>query len=132
VILADTSAWVEYLRGTESPTDLRLDAIIRHGEELGTTDVVVMELLAGARDARDRERLRRLLYGVDFLPVGGLTAFEAAAELARVCRGAGEPVRGLTDCLVAVVAIRDGASVLHQDRDFETMARHSTLRLEAA
>lgn len=132
MILADTSAWVEYLRRTESRVDRRLDAIIRSGQELGTTDVVVMELLAGARDVRARDHVRRLLYGIDFLPVGGLTAFEAAAELARTCRAAGEPVRGLTDCLVAVVAIRDGASVLHQDRDFETMARHSALRLEAA
>jgi predicted nucleic acid-binding protein len=130
VILADTSAWIEYLRRTESPVDLRLDAIIRDGERVGTTDVVVMEVLAGARDNDDRDRLRRLLYRFDFLPVGGVTAFEAAAELARECRAAGEPVRGLVDCLVAVVAIRDGASVLHRDRDFETMARYSALRLE--
>jgi predicted nucleic acid-binding protein len=132
VILADTSAWIEFLRRTDSPANVRLREALRRGQAVATTEVVVMELLAGARDARDRERLRRLLYGIDFLPVGGLTAFEAAAELARVCRAAGEPVRGLTDCLVAVVAIRDGATVLHQDRDFETMARHSTLRLEAA
>jgi len=42
----------------------------------------------------------------------------------------GEPVRNEVDHPIAAVAIREGASVLHQDRDFNVIARHTELQLE--
>lgn len=85
-----------------------------------------MELLAGAaRPAAVLEQLR----GYTLLPLRGLADFEHAAALYRVCRAAGDTIRELTDCLVAVPAIRAGASVLHADRDFDILARHTPLRV---
>jgi predicted nucleic acid-binding protein len=99
-------------------------------EPVHTTDVVVMEVLAGARDDDHRDRLRRLLARCEHVPLEGLDDFESAAELYRKCRGAGETVRALTDCLIAVVALRASVSVLHADRDFDVLARHTGLRAE--
>jgi predicted nucleic acid-binding protein len=59
MILVDTSAWIEFLRATGSPAHLRVRAALESGLELASTDAVLMELLAGARDEGDRERLRR-------------------------------------------------------------------------
>jgi predicted nucleic acid-binding protein len=129
VILADTSAWVEYLRATGSPTHLRLRDLIAGDGELATTEVVAMELLAGAAAAEDVTRLRRLLGRFELLPVEGLADYEAAAELYRRCRAGGETVRKLTDCLIAAVALRHGATLLHRDHDFEVIARHTALRV---
>jgi predicted nucleic acid-binding protein len=129
VILADTSAWVEYLRATGSPTHLRLRDLIAGDGELATTEVVAMELLAGAADAEDVTRLRRLLGRFELLPVEGLADYEAAAELYRRCRAGGETVRKLTDCLIAAVALRHAATLLHRDHDFEVIARHTALRV---
>jgi predicted nucleic acid-binding protein len=64
------------------------------------------------------------------LPLSGLRDFEHAAALYRSCRTAGETVRKLSDCLVAVPTIRAGATLLHADRDFDVLARHTPLRLE--
>ncbi len=47
MILADTSAWVEFHRATGSEANVRLRDLLDGGELL-TTDVVLMELLAGA------------------------------------------------------------------------------------
>jgi predicted nucleic acid-binding protein len=128
VILADTSAWVEFLRGTGSPADERIDQLL--GEQaLSTTDVVVMEVLAGARDAQQREELRRLLAVCEFTPVESLRDYEYAADLYRTCRAAGDTVRALTDCLIAAVAIRTGSAILHTDSDFDAIARHAPLQL---
>jgi predicted nucleic acid-binding protein len=127
-ILADTSAWVEYLRATGSPAHLELRRLIADEAALLTTEVVVMELLAGAAGDDELARLRRLLDRFELLPVQGLADYEAAAELYRCCRRAGETVRKLTDCLTAVVAIRAGAPLLHRDQDFEVIARHAPLR----
>jgi predicted nucleic acid-binding protein len=126
--LADTSAWVEYLRATGSPAHLRLRRLIADGDDLVTTEVVVMELLAGASNDQ-LARLGRLLGRFELLPVEGLADYEAAAGLYRRCRRAGETVRKLTDFLIAVVAMRAGAALLHRDQDFEAIARHAPLRV---
>jgi predicted nucleic acid-binding protein len=125
VILVDTSAWVEYLRATGSATNASLRRLIAEEADLVVTDVVVMEVLAGAPTERRVVELRRLLNRFDLLPVQGLADFEAAAALYRRCRRGGETVRKLTDCLVAAVAMRTGASLLHCDRDFDAIARHA-------
>jgi predicted nucleic acid-binding protein len=129
VILADTSAWVEYLRATGSPAHARLRELIAGQGELATTEVVVMELLAGAAAREEVARLRRLLGRFELLPLEGLADYEAAADLYRRCRAGGETVRRLTDCLIAAVAIRHGATLLHRDLDFEVIARHSRLQV---
>jgi predicted nucleic acid-binding protein len=129
VILADSSAWVEFLRATGSPLHLRLRAALKSDEELASTDVVAMEILAGARDDDDRDRLRRLLYGCTFLSVDGPSDYEYAAELYRLCGRHGETPRKLTDCLIAAVAIRSGAEVLCEDSDYHAIARYAPLRL---
>jgi predicted nucleic acid-binding protein len=129
LILIDTSAWVEFLRATHGPAHRRVRAVLEQGGEVASTDVVVMELLAGARDTRDRDRLRRLLYGFTLLAVQGPGDYERAAELYRACRAGGETPRKLTDCLIAAVAIRNDAELLHADADFLAIARHTPLRL---
>jgi predicted nucleic acid-binding protein len=128
VILADTSAWVEFLRATGSATDRRLEALLAEGE-VGTTDVVLMEVLAGARNSAEWRELRRLLGRCAFLPVHGPADYEAAAHLYRRCRREGETIRKLTDCLIAVVAMAADAELLHRDADFVAIAGHGPLRV---
>lgn len=128
-VLADTSAWVEYLRGTGSRAHRELRRLIADEAPMATTEIVVMELLAGASDDEELTRLSRLLGRFELLPVEGLADYEAAAELYRRCRRAGETVRKLTDCLIAAVAIRAGAALLHRDQDFDVIARHAPLRV---
>lgn len=128
MILADTSAWVEFLRGTGSQTNIQLRELIG-GDELVTTDVVLMEVLAGARDDARRDRLRALLYRCEFTPTRGPGDYETAADVYRTCRRAGHTVRALTDCLIASVALRGGLALLHADSDFDAIARHTALEI---
>ncbi len=127
--LVDSSAWIEFLRATGSRIHQRLHSALAAGEPLSCADVVLMEVLAGARDRADRENLRRMLFGVEFLAVDGPADYEQAAELYRLCRAGGDTPRQLTDCLIAAVAIRNEAELLCQDADFLALARHTPLRL---
>jgi len=129
VTLADSSAWIEYLRKTGSEVNVHLRELIDAQRDLVTTEVVVMEVVAGARTDKEREELRRLLRRFPLLPVGDLATYEQAAELYRACRRKGETVRKMTDCLIAAVAIREDAAVLHRDADFTVLARHTPLRV---
>jgi predicted nucleic acid-binding protein len=129
VILVDTSAWAELFRRTGSRVDRRLRSLLDAPEEVAVTEVVVMELLAGARSARQLRSLRRFALAFPLLSVGGLDGYEHAAELYRLCRAGGETVRKMADCLVAVPAVRAGVPILHADRDFDVIARHSALEV---
>lgn len=128
--LVDTSAWVEFLRATGSPAHQAVRDLAATEAPIHSTDVVVMELLAGARDDEQRDQLHRLLARCEHVPVAGLADYETAADLYRRCREAGETVRALTDCLIAAVALRTSLSVLHDDRDFDVLARHVGLAAE--
>jgi predicted nucleic acid-binding protein len=132
VTLVDTSAWVEYLRGSNSDAQTQLHRLLDEAAPLHATDVVVMEVLAGARDETHATQLRRLLSRCEFVPVESLRDYESAALLYRQCRRGGETIRALTDCLIAAVAIRAGLDVLQADKDFEALERNTPLRLYSA
>jgi predicted nucleic acid-binding protein len=126
-ILVDTSAWVEFLRATGSDVHLRVRGMLAADAGLATTDVVVMELLAGARDDDHHNALRGLLRRCEFLPTQGPLDFEDAAHVYRTCRRGGATVRRLTDCLIAAVAMRHAVHVLHRDPDFDAIAEQLPL-----
>jgi len=127
VILVDSSAWIEFQRGTGSPADVRLTAAIEVDEPLAIIGLIVLEVLAGARDEQHARKLNRLLSRCRLMPLQEPSDHEAAAALYRACRREGVTIRRLPDCLIAAVAIRTGAQLLHQDADFEAIARHSPL-----
>lgn len=122
MILADTSAWVEFDRRTGSPVDRALTMLIAQGGPLAVTEPVVMEVLAGARSDSRAAELRRLLYSFALIPLDPVADFEAAASIYRSCRRSGVRPRGLLDCLIATVAWRAGASLLTTDADLERVA----------
>jgi predicted nucleic acid-binding protein len=130
VILVDTSAWVELFRGSGHPAHVTLRHHLTRRSPIATTEPVIMELLAGADGEREQERIRTSLLVLPRLPVRGLPDFEAAAELYRACQARGAPVGRLLGCLIAAVAIRENATVLHNDGDLATLARHTRLRVE--
>ena len=126
MILIDTSAWVEFLRGTGSATCNRVEALLE--SEIAICDAVRMEVLAGARDERHLHNLRRLLARATVFPTGPIH-YDEAATLYRICRREGETVRKLIDCLIGAVAIGSDAPILHNDADFDVLARHTDLEI---
>lgn len=130
MILPDSSAWIEEMRGTRSPVHLALRGLLEGQADVAMTEPVLMELLAGARSKREVSATRSRLLAFPMLRVQDLVTYERAAAVSRACRTGGEPVRNTLDCLIAAVAIREGASVLHADKDFDVIARHTELRIE--
>ena len=123
--LIDTSAWVEYLR---NGNDAVADAVERllESDQAEITEPVVMEVLQGARSEPHVGQLKGLLSRAKLVPVDGADYGEAAF-LYRFCRVNGETVRSPIDCLIAAVAVRAHLPVLHHDKDFDVLARHTPL-----
>jgi predicted nucleic acid-binding protein len=130
VILIDTSAWIEYLRATGSPVNLRVRQILSEDRGFVICHPVRMEVLMGARDEEHLRRLSRLLARGKLLPTTP-GHYDEGASLFRASRRRGEPVRKALDCLIAAHAISAEVPVLHNDGDFAVLARHTALREES-
>lgn len=132
MILADTSAWVEYDRATGSPVDDRLTDLIGRDGPLAVTEPVIMAIVAVARTDEREAELRRLLLRFALLGVDAAVDFDGAARIYRRCRRAGVTPRGMVDCLIASVAQRHGATLLANDADISRVAHVVGIALDDA
>jgi len=132
VILADTSAWVEYDRATGTAVDQRVAELIATDGPLMITEPVLMEVLAGARDDARENDLRRLLLRAGLLHFDATTDFDAATRIYRRCRRSGITPRGMIDCMIAAVAWRRGAALLCRDADLDRVAQLIGIELDEA
>lgn len=132
MILADTSAWVEYDGATGSAVHRRMVDLIRGEADLATTEPVVMEVLIGARDDDREADLRRLLGRFESLPFDADADFDRAVRIYRSCRSAGITPRGTVDCMIAAVALRHDATLLAHDSDLARVAGVFDIPLDPA
>lgn len=132
IVLADTSAWIEYDRATGSRVHRRLRDLIAGDGDLAVTEPVRMELLIGARDDRHSAELGGLLLRFAHLPFDAAVDFDGGIAIHRRCRAAGFPPSGTVDCMIASVAVRHGAAILANDVGFVRMAEVIDLELDEA
>jgi hypothetical protein len=132
VILADTSAWLEFDRATGSSVDRRLTDLVAHGDELAVTEPVIAEVAAGARTDDREAALRRLFARCHLIPFDSVADFDGAVSIYQSCRRAGVTPRGLLDCMIAAVALRSGASVLAHDAEIARIADVMPVALDDA
>ena len=130
MLIADTSAWIEFLRATGSFPAARLRQAISEREVI-VIDPILMEVMAGAR--RDAvARTQRLLEAQHVEALSPRLDWLDAATIYRELRWRGVAVRSQVDALVAAVAIRLDVPVLYQDRDFGYIAGYTSLRVVVA
>lgn len=123
-MIADTSAWIEFLRSTGSRCDRLLGDTLAREQPIWMPAVVLQRILQGARDAGHfipLELQLEQLPGLDALNPREI-ARDAGLLYAR-CRWRGTTVRSPNDCVVAACAIASELPLLAQDRDFEVLAR---------
>jgi predicted nucleic acid-binding protein len=131
VIVVDTSVWVDVLNERGTPQAERCVELIKSGEPIALTDVVVTEILQGLRSEREARVVERYLRSFPTLHLDGLEDFVLAADLYRAARRAGVTIRKTLDCLIAAPCVRTGAPLLHADADFDQLAKCTPLRLYA-
>jgi predicted nucleic acid-binding protein len=121
-LLLDTSGWIEYLRDTGSSACTEVARLLLRPEALATTEPIIMELLAGASTPGALRQLETLTAGLPLLSVDLAVDYHDAAAIYRTVRSAGRTVRRMNDCLIAAVAARTNATLVHRDSDFDAIA----------
>ena len=131
MVIADTSVWVDFLRGAASP-QCDLMASLLEEQAVATCDRVLQELLQGASRDADFRELREKLLALPCFNLGGVELALAAARNYRRMRERAFRPRSATDVLIATFCIQHGHELLHNDRDFDFMARNIGLKVVAA
>ncbi len=129
MIVVDTTVWIDFFQGAETPEDLHLQRLITAGRSLALTDLIFCEIFQGIRENAEFERTRRALLLYPILRMEQLATFEHAARICRTCRRRGLIVRKTMDCLIAALCIAEAVELFHKDADFDAIARVAPLKL---
>jgi predicted nucleic acid-binding protein len=133
VILIDTSAWIDYFRAAGTPATVEVRRLLAdRANDVAMCEPIAMEILAGAGDDVAFAKLERLVNGLPSLGFDPAVDFRTAAQIYRAGRRRGRTIRSMTDCLIAALAIRHDATVVHQDSDFDTITEMTSLNATRA
>jgi predicted nucleic acid-binding protein len=129
LILVDSSVWIDYFKGTITAQTERLDRLLGH-EPLAIGDLILTEVLQGFHHKeRDYIAARRMLTALIVVELGGQAIAIQAVQNFRTLRSLGITVRNTIDTVIATRCIESGYYLLHDDRDFDSFARHLGLRV---
>jgi len=123
--LVDTTVWVNFFRGGNDSLKDRLGGLIAD-DRACMTEIVIFELLRGARSQKEYNMLLK-----DFSALPALSpdakAWQKAWETAFLCRQRGLNTPALVT-LIASIAIRHRITLMHSDRHYELLSRHTSLK----
>jgi predicted nucleic acid-binding protein len=126
VILVDTSVWIDYVRGRTTNAVQRLQVALDRGLNASLTSLIYQEILQGAESESAFRNFSVFFSSQRFLhPLDPIASHERAAKLYFDCRRRGLTIRSSTECLIAQIAIDHDVPLLHDDRDFENLAKVS-------
>ena len=129
MILIDTSAFIDFLNKTGSPFDREIESLISKDKETAIADIVLTEVLQGIKNDKDYAEVKKSLLSFPVYSLKDIDSFIAAADLYRKCRKKGLTIRNTIDLLVAQIALENDLILMHNDRDFDTLADMCNLRI---
>ena len=127
--LVDTSVWVEWLKGQDTPEAGWLGHAIVGDTDIVVPGLVVTEVLRGVASEHEARRLEYLLGQFDPAPPLDDRDYRDAARLYRHCRAKGVTITSTVDCLIAQLAIRHKLGLVTRDQDFQAIARVTPLNV---
>ena len=129
MIVADTSAWIDYFRGVRAGhTDILDDVLATERIVIG--DLIIVELLQGFKTDNDIKAVKSIIESLEYRDFAGRDiAFKSAANYRRL-RAMGITVRKTIDVLIATFCIENGFALIHNDRDFDPFEAHLGLRVK--
>jgi predicted nucleic acid-binding protein len=127
MLLIDTSVWVKLFRNN-SDTFIFKQNLIKaiDGRDYYLSRFTQTELLQGCLDEKEWSTLNSYLEVQDYIEPS-VESWTAAARIYYDLRRQGITVRNTIDCCIAASAIEHGLLLLHIDRDFEAIAKGTSL-----
>ena len=128
MVIVDTTVWIDYLNGVQTPQTDWLDTEVEK-QRLGLTDLILCEILQGVKTDGQATETQRELMKFEVMPMSSIELAVAAAQNYRKLRAKGRTVRKTVDCLIATFCLTNGFTLLHNDRDFDPFEEILGLRV---
>lgn len=126
MILVDTSIWIDYLNGNETPhTDYLDEALIEGRVVLG--DCIFLEILQGIKNDNDYRKTKTKLTSLEQYEMLGINMVVKCANNYRALRKKGITIRKTTDVIIATFCIENHLPLLFTDQDFYPFIEHRGL-----
>jgi predicted nucleic acid-binding protein len=130
VIVVDSSVWIGNLRGLENQAVRRLREVVNEADDqILVGDLILLEVLQGARDEVHADRIERNLRQYPVVPMLDEAIAIRAARNYRLLRTQGITVRKTIDMIIGTFCVTGDHLLLHDDRDFDPMTEHLGLRV---
>jgi predicted nucleic acid-binding protein len=130
MILVDSSVWIDFFNGVESPQVAVLDASLGEVPIL-VGDLIMAEVLQGFRQTRDLNAAKTALEQFEYPDMLGRDIAVQSAENYRLLRRSGITPRKTIDVVIATFCVQNGIALLHDDRDFDPMEKRLGLSVVA-
>jgi len=127
-VMVDTSVWIDYYKGHKTPETLSLYNIFEK-DIIILPPIIIQEVLQGVVEKKMVAYIESSFYGFKFISYDAYEAAFGAAHLYTVLRQKGVTIKSSNDILIAWLAINNDISILHKDRDFENIAKHTSLKI---
>jgi predicted nucleic acid-binding protein len=128
MILIDTSIWIDFLTGRDTPQSRAVESLVEKREDICICGIVLTEVLQGILEKKEYDRTKAVLSELIFLPMTQ-EVFLLAASIYRTCRSRGITIRNSTDCMIATTCIQHGVGLLHNDKDFDSISSQFSLKI---
>jgi len=128
LIVADTSAWIDYVKGIDAPHTNALDYELAH-DRIATGDIIITEFLQGFRTEADYLAARQLMETLEYHDfLGKALAYKSALNY-RLLRRQGITVRKTIDVIISTFCIEHDFKLIHNDKDFDPMEEYLGLKV---
>jgi predicted nucleic acid-binding protein len=128
MILVDSSVWIDFFNGNQTPQTDWLDVSLGN-IPIVIGDLILTEVLQGFQSDHAFKTAKNILLNIPFMPmVGKDIALESAANY-RLLRKKGVTVRKTIDIMIGSFCIHYNLPLLHSDRDFEPMVKFLGLKI---
>ena len=126
--IVDTSVWIDYFNGKIDERTDATEKFIIEGELLMLT-IILQEVLQGIRSAKDFSTVKNAFLRNTFFNFNTKDIALEAASLFRFLKRNGVTIRKPNDSLIAAICIQNNFSLLHNDIDFNNIAKYTSLKI---
>jgi hypothetical protein len=119
MILVDTSVWIDFLWGENSPQRRMLHRLIEDEEDISVAEIILAEIPQGIKLDRDFRKIKSYLLEFPIYKPKGTETYVRAADICRDCRTRGKTVWKTIDCIIAAICIENDLPLLHKDNDLD-------------
>ncbi|MBI3606252.1 MAG: PIN domain nuclease [Nitrospirae bacterium] len=121
MIVVDTSIWIDFLKGENSPEQRKLHSLINDEEDIAIVEIIFTEILQGIKEDKEFQTMKGFLLDFPIYKPKSIETYFHAAQIYRDCRKKGKTIRKTVDCIIAAICMENSLTLFHKDSDFDNI-----------